>query len=537
MAAVKTKTTAIVTILVVLLILLVINLLSLNIFARWDMTENKIYSISEPSKRIISNLDDRLTAKVFFTEDLPAPHNADRRYLQDLLDDFQAYSNGRMTYEFIDPFKNEENQQEAMNYRLQPSRFDVLGSTKAEQILGFKAVVLLYEGKKEVIPFIMNMDDFEYEFIRLVKKLYSPSLPRLGFATGHGEAELGTQLRALRQLLQDDYEVVPINISDVEAIPQDIEVLFIVAPKQEYTDKDLYLIDQFIMRGGKVAFFINSYEINQTMGTLEPVSTGLDPLLNSYGIGINDDYVIDRSCYRHFNMRRVEGGFVPENVEVPFFINVLNFNRDNLATKYQKSISLVGTSSLDTTHQPQPGLERKVLFTTTEKSGTVTGDIATQLQMISEENYDQSHIPLAVVLSGAFRSYFADRPVPEIELEEGDSIAPPQLPEKITESAESRILVMGNGNFFDDNAAQDRGGRFRQNFDFIRNVVDWMAQDEALITIRSKSNIYNPITTILSDSTRTWIKILSIFAMPILVVIFGVIMWVIKRSAKRRAML
>jgi ABC-2 type transport system permease protein len=534
-AAVKTKSVALVTILIVFLIVLVVNLLSLNIFARWDMTENKIYSISEPSKKIIANLDDRLTVKVFFTEDLPAPHNTDRRYLHDLLDDFKAFSGGRMTYEFLDPLK-EENQQEAMSYRLQPVRFDIRGSTKAEQILGYKAIVLLYEGKQETMPFLMNMDNFEYDFVRLVKKLYTPNLPRLGFAFGHGELPLEGRLRAVQQILQEDYEILPVDLTAVPEIPRDLEVLLITAPKQEFTDKDLYLIDQYIMRGGKVAFFLNSYEINQAAGSLDPVSTGLDPLLNYYGVGLNKDYVVDKSCHRYMNLRRVEGGMVPENVEVPFFIHVLNFNQDNLAVKFQKTLSMIGASSLDTAFELQPGLKREVLFSTTEKSGTVTGDIGMQLQMLDESAYNQSHIPLAVVISGMFKSYYADRPVPQISMQPGDSIAPPALPEKIADGVESRILVVGNGNFFDDNAAQDRSRKFQQNFAFFRNIVDWLAQDEDLITIRSKSNIYNPITKLVSDSGQTTIRLVNVFTMPLLVIIFGIVRWLIRRSSKRRAL-
>ena len=252
--SVKTKSAAVITIVVTILIVIVINLLSLNIFARVDMTENKIYSISETSKRIIRGLDDNLTVKVFFTEDLPSPHNTDRRYIKDILDDFKAFSNGRLTYEMVDPMK-EENQSDAMSYRLQPARFDIRGSTKAEQILGYKGLVLLYEGKSEVMPFIYSMDNFEYEFIRLVKKLASPGLPRIGFTIGHQEPNLNQGLTAIKQFLQEDFELIPLELLDRENISDDIEALFIIGPKSVFTDWELYLIDQYIMRGGKVAFF------------------------------------------------------------------------------------------------------------------------------------------------------------------------------------------------------------------------------------------------------------------------------------------
>ncbi len=531
-ASVKTKSAAIVNILIVILILVVINLLSINIFARWDLTEDRIYSISEPSKKIISGLDDRLTVKVFFTEDLPAPHNTHRRYLKDLLDDFKAYSNGNMVYEFIEnPLT--ENQQEASSYQLQPVQFNVRGSTTAEQKLGYKAVVLIYGGENEKIPFINNVELFEYDFIRLVKKLKQPSKSRVAFTIGHGELPLEGQLTVAKQILQEDFEVVPIDMTRVPAIPQDIEAMFIVAPSQQWSDRALYILDQYIMRGGKVGFFLNRYRMNQNLGTIEPVNTGLSELLANYGVGVSQDFAIDQNCYTYTDLRRVEGGYMPVNVRVPFFININNFNEDNLVTKYQSSMSLVGASTLDTSVQVPDEVERNILFTTSEKSGAISENLQAKFQQIQETDYNQSYLPLAAVLSGKFDSYYAERFLPEPDTTDTAYVAPTQ--EKLTQGIEnSRLLVVGSGNFFDDQAARDRSQRFRQNFIFFRNIADWLAQDDELITIRSKGNIYEPFSKVITSDIETTVRLINIFAMPILIIIFGLLRWQVKRSAKRR---
>jgi len=530
--AVKSKQTAIITIIVTLAVVVVINLLSLNIFSRLDLTENKIYSISETSKKVVKNLDDRMTIKVFFTEGLPAPHNSDRRYLQDLLDDFKTYSNGLLHYEFLDP-NIEKNRQEAARYQLQPKQFTQRGSTKAEAILGYKAIVVLYGGAKETLPFIWDMNTFEYEFIRMIKKLINPQLPRVGFATGHGELELNQGLTTVNQILAEDFEVVPVNLRQVPEIPFDIEALIFSNPKLRFSDREVYMIDQFIVRGGKVGFFVNGFNIDEASQSVNEVNIGLDSLLNYYGVGIKRDFVIDQNCYRHTSLRRVEGGVVPEMMQVPFFINILNFNEENITTKYQNAMSFIGASSIDTTYQLQPGLKREVLLTTSSSSGSLTGDIRTALNALDESSYDTSFMPLAVVVSGRFKSYYVDRPVPLPEPD--DTLFVEQLPEKITEGLESRILVIGNGLWFDDNSASDRSGKFRPNFGFFLNVIDWMAQDEDMISIRSKGNIYNPITRVLSDSAETTLRIINVFLIPFLVIVFGIIRWQTKRAAKRRA--
>lgn len=532
MGAVRTKSAAIINIAIVVAIIIVVNLLSLNLFARLDMTENGIYSISNASKKVIGNLNDRLTVKAFFSEDLPAPHNSDRRYLEDILADFKAYSNGKMDYEFLDPMK-EENKEEATSYRLQPVRFNVLGSTKAEYLLGYKALVLIYGGKHETIPFINNVDDFEYEFVSRIKKLERSQSLRIGFATGFGESSIGSNLTIANQILGEDFEVVPVDLATAPAIPQDVEALLIVGPKKQYSQRALYLIDQYIMRGGRVGFFLDSYEINQQVGNISEINTGLDSLLNYYGVGVDKDFVIDKSCYRYTDMRRVEGGFMPVNIEVPISLDIRNFNKENLITKYQSELALFGASSLDTSIQLQPGIEREILFTSSEKAGALSGSLQNKLQTIQDSDYNRSRIPLAAVLSGKFKSYFANRPMPEAPADDTTYVQP--VGEKLSQaSADSRLVVIGNGNFFDDTAARDRSGRFRPNFTFFRNTADWLAQDDDLIAIRSKGNIYAPFTKMVSEKTQTAVKLIDILAMPIVIIIFGLVRWQFKRSSKRR---
>ena len=532
MAAVKTKSAALITIVIVLAIILIVNLLSLNVFARWDITESKKYSISDTSRKTMQRLEDRLTVKVFFTEDLPAPHNSDRRYLRDLLDDFKAYSNGKLDYSFIDP-NSEEGQDEANSYQLQPARFSIRGSTKAETILGYKAVVLTYGGKREVMPFIQEMNTFEYDFLRLVKKLMSPAKPRIAFITGHGELDMNTDITMATRLLQDDFEVVPLNTSEVDAIPDDLQALLIINPRQEYREKELYLLDQYIMRGGKAAFLMSDMQINQQVGNIQESKTGLEPLIEHYGVKLNSDYVVDKNCYRYQTLRQVQGGVIPENVEVPFYINIVHFNGDNALTRLQSSMILVGTSSLDTAVTLLGDVQREVLFTSTEKAGTVDGDIATKLRALTDADYNKSYIPLGVVLTGHFKSYFTARPVPQ-DTAVTDSLPPAPLPELVTDGQESRLLVIGSGNFFDDNAANDRYRRFQSNFIFFRNMVDWLTQDEDLIAIRAKGGIHNPFTKLVSDDAQTTIRMMNVFTVPILVIIFGLVRWQVRRSSKAR---
>ncbi len=114
------------TLLVIAAILVVVNLIGLKIFARADLTEQSIYTLSQASRGVVGNLSDRLTVKAYFTKDLPAPYNANSRYVRDILEDYRTYGNGNFYYEFVDPADEEQLEKEAQGYRVQPAQVNVM---------------------------------------------------------------------------------------------------------------------------------------------------------------------------------------------------------------------------------------------------------------------------------------------------------------------------------------------------------------------------------------------------------------------------
>lgn len=527
---IKTKSSAIMLIIIIAAILIVLNLISINLFGRFDLTDDGIYSLSDSSRNIVGNLTDRLTIKAYITEDLPPPHNGDARYLRDLLDDYKAYSGGYLQYEFIDPGKSDK-EDEAQGYRIPPLQFNVFRNDKTEFIKGYKGVVLLYGDKMEVIPFIENTNNLEYDLTRAINKLTKKEIPTIAFVMGNGAPDLTDGLNFAYQILSDEYRVQFLDLDNIRNIPEHVKALFVVQPKDMLSAWELYLIDQYIMHGGHVAFLFNEINVDIRTSVVAPITTGLQNLLNNYGVGIEEKLLIDLQC-NMIPVTRNMGTFQMQSmVRYPFYPAISNFNRDIAIVKDIKKLDFLFISPIDFSHEAFPGTTRQPLLSSSEKAGarSLPVDIAPEKRYI-EEDFARSNIPLGAVLTGKFKSYYAGLPAPEYK--GPDTIGTTPFPDKLDiGSDDARIVVVGNGSFVTDEFQRATAG-----FVFLFNIADWMTQDQGLIAIRSKQ-VTGRTLQIVSDGTKNMVKYANMLGMPILVIIFGLARWQVRRAARKRSAL
>ncbi len=524
---VKTRSAAIMMIVIVAAILLIINLIAVNLFTRADLTQNKIFTLSDASKDLVGNLKDRLTIKAYITDDLPSPHNGDARYLKDLLDDYKAYSNGMLHYEIIDPAKADK-EQEAINYGIPAVQFNVFRNDKTEFIKGYKGLVMLYGEKQESIPFIESTQNLEYDISRDIKKMISYKQPFIGFTIGNGEPDMTGRLSTAYQILQQEYKVQFMDLDNLRELPNTLDALFIVSPKKKLSDWELYLIDQFIMRGGKVAFLLDQFDVNIQKSLVTPIDNNLKGLLNWYGIGIKNNLVIDEQCNVIPVMRTVQGYRIQSLAQYPFYLKVSNFNKNNPIVKGLNSLDLLYTSEIDVNVPVQDGITRYALMRSSDLAGvrTLPVDISPEKQY-TQSDFKESQLPLAEVLTGRFSSLYKDRPVPEYN---GPDTTVDSTPPKFLDYGleDSRLVVVGSGTFISDDFARNKSA-----FVFLMNLADWMTQEKGLIAIRSRGATVRTLEPV-GDSTKTMIKYLNIAGMPLLVVIFGIFRWQYRRRKRKR---
>jgi gliding-associated putative ABC transporter substrate-binding component GldG len=495
-------------------ILIFLNLVSVKLFTRFDMTGNKIYTLSPASKNLVKSLDDKFVVKAYFTSDLPAPYNNNRRLLQDQLDEYRAYAGGNFQYEFIDPGKTPELEQEAQRYGIPPVQVQVVKEDKMQIEKAYMGLVFLYLDKQEQLPVLQSLDNLEYEISSTIKKMTSKSLKKIGFLTGHEEPKMDA-FKALKQNLDKQYDVTTVDLAGGRQIPPDVSALVIDAPTKPFKQWEKYLIDQYIMAGGRVAFFINKIDINLQSQQGRPMNVDLDDLIEAYGVRENTDLVRDARCAM-VSVRQQAGFFVIQN-QVPFYYLPMasEFNKTSPIVKDLGSVVFYFVSSLDTTPAKGKGYKVNVLVQSSKKSGRQENIfILNPGAPATEDMFKESNIPLVVTVEGNFSSAFETK---QFTPDSGVNI---NLSNKLTKGTNSKIVVVGDGDFLQD---QYSGGN-KDNINLASNLIDYLADDIGLAAIRSRDTSPKPLDEV-SEGTRSMVKGINLFIPPLLIILFGVFRW------------
>jgi gliding-associated putative ABC transporter substrate-binding component GldG len=505
----------------VVAIVVLANVVSANLFGRVDLTEGNIYSLSNASKKIVGELEDDFLIKAYFTKNLPAPYNGNAKYLQDLLADYRTYGKGHFKFQFIDPGDDDKLEEEAQKYRIPPVQVQVVEQDQFQAKKVYMGLVFLYKDKQEILPVIENTAGLEYDITSNIKKLASGTdqLPVVGILSGHDEP--GTNdLQTVQQVFAKQYQIRPVSVANGQRVPDDVKVLIIASPRKDPTAWERYAIDQYIMKGGKVAFLIDKVDVNLQYQAAYPVRLSIDDWTQHYGFKVNDDLLGDAQNPGVLSIQQQEGFFrMVSQVPYPMIPNFRDFDRTNVMVKDLERVSLYFVSTIDTSAAHDKGLHVEPLILSSPKTMLQerTFDV-NPLKKWPPEQFDKGQQVVAAVLQGKFTSAFKGQPVPAA----GDSAAatPVDTGTRLDESPDNRILVVGDGEFF----ADSKGGGDRDNLLFFQNMVDWLAQDEALITIRSREVTDRPLRTV-SEPTKRFVKYANMVGSPMVVVLLGIAVW------------
>ncbi|OQY27061.1 MAG: hypothetical protein B6244_11700 [Candidatus Cloacimonetes bacterium 4572_55] len=513
-------------------IIVLINLISMQFFARLDLTENSIYSLSDFSKKKVAELDDDLTVKAFFTSNLPAPYSFNARFVKDQLGDYKAYSKGNFHYEFIDPSENKDLEAEAQKFGIQPAQINTIENDEVQIKKVYMGLAILYGDKQEVIPIIQSTSGLEYDITGAILKITTDEILRVGFLTGHDEPDLVEKLGKVEQLLSQFYQVMPVDLTTGEEVPEDVRTLIIAGPKKPFTDWEKFAIDQFIMRGGKIALLLDKIDTDISIGKAEKVDMSLDPWLATYGIKVNDDLVVDAQN-RQITVSQRQGFMtIQRMIRYPFIPIVNEFDRENAIVKDLENVDFAFVSTIDTTVlSDSASVQFKPLAWSSPNSGKLTGqfNINPQRQFTPDE-FTPGHFVLAAAYIGSFNSYFAGKSAPDPAEEDTTGTIQSKSYDKpiIEKSADNRIVVIGDADFIQDQLQTNVS-----NMIFFQNVVDWLTQDEGMITIRSRGTTDRPLDKV-SDGKKGIVKSLNVLGMPILIIVIGVLNMFIRRSRKQK---
>ena len=521
----KLNSNAIMSIVLLIGILIMLNVIGIRFFARADLTSSKMYSLSPASIEAVRGIEDQVIVKAYFSDNLPGQLAGIKRYLRDMLEDYRAYSNGHLDYQFIDPASEKALEEEAQSFQIPPQRVRAVSNDRMEVQIAYMGVAFIYGDKKETIPVVQQIDNLEYEITSIINRISSDRLPIIGVASTGSEQER-VNMQQLYEQLGRNYNVQPVSLD--EPVNEGVDALILLAPRQPFTEWQLFNIDQYFMNGGKAAMFMNSYRADIRQGQ-QAMAYGLNinGLLNQYGIGLGDDLLSDDNSAT-VGMQSKQGFYtVTQPVKFPYFPTIINFNKSNTITRDLQQLQLYYPSSVDTTIAASKGYNIEALMYTSQYSSRDTGPMIylDPFTRRAQNDYMESYIPVAAVVHGAFSSFFSDSGAPETN-KDGE---PYNGPFKASSDTENRLMVVGDGNIGLDSYIGPDGLLFMQN------AIDWLIQSEELIAIRSKQIPQKPLRNI-PDVARKLVRYFNLFGPSILAIILGIALWQTRRIRKKALM-
>ncbi|MCK5514593.1 MAG: GldG family protein, partial [Deltaproteobacteria bacterium] len=288
----KYSTNYIVLVLIVLGILAVLNFFFLRHFSRIDLTQDKRYTLTSSTKEMLANLDDIVNIKLYFSKKLPPYLVNLKREVADILYEYKAYSGGNLSAKFIDPTENPKLQQELRFIGIPQVQLNIVEKDQLQLTNVYFGIAIFYADNKEVIPFISDTRNLEYDLTSSIVKVTRTETKTVGIFTGK-ETNPFEDYQAAKQLLENQYKVELIELKEEEKISDDIDTLIIAGP-HDLNDVRKYEIDQFLMRGGKIVFLIDTIDIKDGLQA-SSFKPGINDLLEHYGIKIEQNMILDRS--------------------------------------------------------------------------------------------------------------------------------------------------------------------------------------------------------------------------------------------------
>lgn len=522
-------------------ILVVVNALSYRYFFRGDLTATRKYTLSDATKKVLAGLDDMVNIKVYLSRELPPYMAPVTDQVKDMLEEYRIHARGNLDIEYLDPAEDPALQQKMQFIGIPQLRLNIMEKDRAAITTAYMGLAIFYGDSKEVIPALTDLATLEYDLTGKILRVQNSAVKTIGFLTGHGEPGLESGLTILNRELREQYYTRTVATASGEAIPPEVSVLVVAAPRQ-LTERELFAIDQYIMRGGKAVFLIDGVEPQERsmQGTL--IDSPVTKLIEHYGVKVLPELVLDQLCEN----ASFRSGPYDVMVPYPFWVRVVRQREetDHPIVVNIKSMVMPWASPLDVVKEKQGSRQVVILAESSPYSWTMKGsfDLTPREDIAVPDESAMRPQVLALALSGAFTSYFADKPVPPTEKEGGiqepeagkagqaknkNALATAQ-PEAVKESPETRIIVAGNARFITDNFIS----QFDGNRAFLLNAIDWCTADDALMGIRARESGTSTLY-VMSDNKKTAVRMANMLAMPVLVALFGLVLLYLRRRRKR----
>ncbi|MEM9803000.1 MAG: GldG family protein [Planctomycetota bacterium] len=515
--------------------------LAINLFAapalrgvRADLTEQKLYTLSEGTRNILRDLEEPITLRFFFAKTVAnedaAPFVTYAERVREMLEEYVALADGKIDLEVIDPEPYSEAEELAVGYGIQGRIANSAGDRLYLGLVGTNSV-----DDEEVLPFLdPSRETFlEYELTEMIDRLENPELPIVGLVsslplrggmqppTQPGQQPQRTEPWAIMEVIERRYELRELAPATLTEIPDEVDLLLLIHPKG-LTEQGQYAIDQFCLRGGKVVAFVDPYcyfdparDSQDPMAMLEAgADTGIDPLLAAWGVALEAGKVAGDDST---GLEVTDANGQPVKLPLAFGVTEDTIDEDDIMTAALKQLRFFVPGALGAAEDKPENAVVEMLMTTTEDGGG-TADSMLLIGKLDAQRIADSFVPddgavgLAVRISGTVRSAFpdgapesdapeedaADLESADDESEEDDEVA------HLSESAAPfNALVIADADMLYDpiwsRPTRDLFGNVRiqplaDNAALLVNALENLSGSSDLISLRTRADFSRPFT-------------------------------------------
>ncbi|MFY0599081.1 MAG: gliding motility-associated ABC transporter substrate-binding protein GldG [Cyclobacteriaceae bacterium] len=542
-----------------LLVVSLIFQLASSFRVRIDMTEENRFSLSDQTKNLLSRLDDEIYIEVYLGGELPSNFVRFKNSIRETLDEFAIYSNTNINYKFIDPSVAQSSQARNKYYQslidrgLQPTDLNYKKDGQTSQKWVFPGLILSYRGREIGINLLkgnrttspdeminQSIEGLEYELASGLIQLSELRRKRVGLVVGHNEPDT-SQIAGLTNLVLSKYDLFRLNLPSRKTSITGYDLLIISKPTSKFSNDEKYLLDQYLMKGGKLMFFLDALKVNMDSafgdGTVAiPYETNLNDLLFKYGVRINLDYVADLNCG---DMPIVAGnvGNQPRISMLPWpYFPVLTNYGDHPIMKNLDAVMLRFGSTMDTVKAV--GIKKTPLMLTSAHTKVLGSPVQVSFNDLKSEllpdKFQSGPKAVGYLLEGSFTSLYKNK-------------FPPKgfdRNEMIGDGADSKVVVIADGDLIvneldpkDGNplalGVEPYGQTRYANEDLIINLIDYLLDEEGVVQARTKEIKIRPLDKVKVKKERTKWQVINLALPMVLLLIFGFGKAVLRKKRNR----
>ncbi len=536
----------------VLILLAGLNWLASVLFFRWDLTEDKRYTISDATKQLLSNLDKNVIVNVYLSGEFPPGFERLESATRETLEEFKTYSNGHLSFQFSDPSDAASEDERKKQYQnlvdrgLTPTNLFANEDGKRTEKLIFPGAIVqadtlaipvqLLKGNKSSSPeeqLNQSYENVEFQLASAIRVLDNPAKKKVGLLVNHTQKLPPARLSDLIATMQQSYDVFMV-VNDPETY-EGLDALMILKPDVPFSEEEKYKLDQYVIGGGKALFFVDGAKVDSVSlegNYVQPLDLNLNDLFFRWGARINNNLVKDlNSATIPMNVGNM--GDKPEIKAVPWrFFPLLNNFGPSPITRNTDAVYSRFLSSLDTVGGA-PGIQKIPLLMTSPYTNLVNTPALVGYnearQQPDPSEYKGGVKLAAVLLEGSFNSLFENRILPN---------DPRSKTFKAT--GQGKIIICADGdvvvNDFDyrrntplplgyDRASTNVFG----NKDFVMHALDYMTDENGIINSRSKQISIRALDKIAVHKDKKFWQVLNLLLPLVILGIFGAIRYYIRK--------